>query len=103
MSIKRYVDVDELFKVYPFTLCAGSLTEYDEGYLDCVHDAKMAIEQLVTTTVRDIQKGYWLKASFGPFDICSVCGCCVDEQQFKDYFCSKCGADMSGGGSNHDV
>jgi hypothetical protein len=38
--------------------------------------------------------GHWEKVSFGPFDACSVCGCCVDEQLFKEYFCPKCGADM---------
>ncbi len=46
---------------------------------------------------KKIVYGHWKRASFGPFDVCSVCGCCVDEQQCKEYFCPKCGADMLGG------
>ncbi len=32
----KFVNADELLETMPFTRCGGDLSEYTEGYLECV-------------------------------------------------------------------
>lgn len=40
----KFVNADELLETVPFTRIGGDLSEYTEGYLDCVREAREAIE-----------------------------------------------------------
>ena len=98
MSVKRYVNVDELFKTHPFTRCGGPLTDYAEGYLDCIEDAKESINNLATTDVVEVVRCKNCKLSSEPkavsrldlysnnYDLCF----CQKEQKLVcgTHFCS---------------
>ena len=57
-----YINRDELLKIRPFTCYMGlSVSEYDEGFLDCAEAAREAIKNLPEKDILDIDKALeWL-------------------------------------------
>lgn len=103
---KKYIDCEELLKTHPFTRCGGPLTDYAEGYLDCVEDAKEVINQFPSADVMEVRHGKWGEydkyicssddkpvAKIGVIYVCSECG---REEPHKEPYCH-CGAKMDKG------
>lgn len=60
--MSEYISRDELLKIRPFTCYMGlSVSEYDEGFLDCADEAREAIKNLPEKDILDIDKALeWL-------------------------------------------
>ena len=57
--MKEYIEREAILKTPPFTKCAGDLSEYAEGYLDCVEDACEAVKKTPTADVSPVIHGIW--------------------------------------------
>ena len=55
----RYIDAEELLNKRPFTISGGKPSEYLEGFLDCVDEAKEAINNTPTADVAEVKHGEW--------------------------------------------
>ena len=96
----RYIDAEELLNKRPFTISGGKPCEYLEGFLDCVDEAKEAINNTPTADVAEVKHGYW-KECFEDWrkqiagDECSVCGFQYYGTSITHYnYCPNCGAKM---------
>lgn len=52
----RYIDAEELLNKRPFTISGGKPSDYLEGFLDCVDEAKEAINNTPTADVVEVVK-----------------------------------------------
>ena len=106
--MKEYIERETILKTPPFTKCVSDLSEYAEGYLDCVEDACEAVKKTPAADVAPVVHGEWLTderthryhcsvcQASKPYDVTIECG-----KQYIDYWecnhCPNCGARMNGG------
>lgn len=91
-----YINRDELLKIRPFTCYMGlSVSEYDEGFLDCADEAREAIKNLPAADVAEVKHGNWEIKTVReePQLYCSECG---DSPGilYEYKFCPHCGVKM---------
>lgn len=99
--MKEYIERETILKTPPFTKCVGDLSEYAEGYLDCVEDACEAVNNVPAADVAPVRHGEWIKHTEKgiwtgkptSWYRCSLCGRAED---MKEPYCN-CGARMDGG------
>ena len=101
----RYIDAEELLNKRPFTISGGKPSEYLEGFLDCVDEAKEAINNTPTADVAELKHGTWISKwsdiSNSLHEYCSICGALephflATNKEHSNY-CPNCGANMDGG------
>ena len=98
---KEYIERETILKTPPFTKCVGDLSEYAEGYLDCVEDACEAIKKAPAADVKPVVHGMWrvIHQTINPFGVELECSNCEQRTIFGNAsakFCPNCGADMRG-------
>ena len=104
--MKEYIERETILKTPPFTKCVGDLSEYAEGYLDCVEDACEAVKKTPAADVEPVRHGKWVDMdSYADHDTpiyaCSICYEQVYDKHIKAHkYCLHCGAKMDGGKSN---
>lgn len=96
---KEYIEREAVLKTPPFTKCVGDLSEYSEGYLDCVQDACEAVRKIPAVDVEPVRHGEWILHKDGS-GTCNQCG--ITAKNIWDYdgwqnYCGHCGARMDGG------
>ena len=103
--MKEYIERDALLKTSPFTKCGGELSEYAEGYLDCVEDACKAVREAPAADVvpvvhcKDCQyKSEWIKNGYGEY-FCRKSGL----WNLSDVCFCHCGTRMDGGKENEGI
>lgn len=101
--MKEYIEREIILKTPPFTKCVGDLSEYAEGYLDCVEDACEAVKKTPAADVEPVRHGEWKPTSTpsyfgGVIYECSLCGAKDgDHSSILGIYCWRCGAKMDGG------
>ena len=95
---KEYIEREAVLKTPPFTKCVGDLSEYSEGYLDCVQDACEAVRKIPAADVEPVRHGYWNRKYKSGMIVNDgyVSSCCDMWNERQSDFCPYCGADMRG-------
>ena len=71
----RYIDADALLNKRPFTISGGKPSEYLEGFLDCVDEAKEAINNTPAADVVEKDKiAEMLRLMFDDYCACNYNG-----------------------------
>ena len=97
-----YISRDELLKIRPFTCYVGlSVSEYDEGFLDCADEAREAIKNLPAADVAPVVHAKWIEYPRPHYFKCSNCKYTVPYRKAvlhdgkREYnSCPSCGAKM---------
>ena len=99
--MKEYIERETILKTPPFTKCVSDLSEYAEGYLDCVEDACEAVKKTPAADVAPVVHGEWRPETDeeepNPMFKLVVCSCCDSKANHTYNFCPNCGAHMDGG------
>lgn len=93
-----YID-REAFLASKVFLVAGTLEDYDQGYMDGVDAVEEAAKEFPAADVRRVVHGKW--NYFMPKNVHGVafpyCSICEEQADYMTPFCSSCGAQMDGG------
>lgn len=101
MSKKEYIERGAVLKTPPFTKYGGDSSEYAEGYLDCIEEARNAVNDAPAADVVEVRHGEWIESThWGEWYYdCPFCddgfakrGRC----ETLPNFCSNCGAKLTG-------
>ena len=107
--MNEYINKEKLLEVRPFTVCAGRINDYDEGFLDCAEEARDAVKDFPAADVVPVKHGKWIywPGWVGNHDkriddaTCSICGfkhpTVLNVKTPKDClykYCPECGAKM---------
>jgi predicted amidophosphoribosyltransferase len=88
---KEYISREAALKVV-CTYCTEYSGDDPDFCCDCMD--KFEMMNIPVADVVEVQHGHWEEVSWGDFDCCSICGCSVERQQFKYYYCPHCGNPM---------
>lgn len=100
-----YID-REAFLASKVFLVAGTLDDYDQGYMDGVDAVEEAAKEFPAADVRPVVHGKWegneeeIYYHGLSFYKCSVCGyhdALLRDEPPNEKFCGNCGAQMDGG------
>ena len=98
--MNEYINKEKLLEVRPFTVCAGRINDYDEGFLDCAEEARDAVKDFPAADVVPVKHGKWLHTDYALHwtakDECSECTYhALDRDDLSHYnYCPNCGAKM---------
>lgn len=102
--MNEYINKEKLLEVRPFTVCAGRINDYDEGFLDCAEEARDAVKDFPAADVVPVKHGKWEGKQLDNFKkyqvACSNCGW-IGIENYDSYndpsdfnYCPNCGARM---------
>ena len=93
-----YID-REAFLASKVFLVAGTLDDYDQGYMDGVDAVEGAAKEFPAADVRPVVHGKW--DYILPDNVHGVafphCSICEEQSDYMTPFCPHCGAHMDGG------